>query len=101
MVLVRSGWTMSSVVAPRPDSLTVLLMHLEVTTVPILKMLECGASLKPPPVLKEPSDFKEALPPVDAWRSATRMSGAQCVMTSLVHLMLKWPADSWDSVPQV
>ena len=29
------------------------------------------------------------------------MTGAQCVMTSGVLLMLKWPADSWDSPPLV
>ena len=29
------------------------------------------------------------------------MSGVQCVMTSGVHLMLKWPADSWGSLPLV
>ena len=39
------------------------------------------------------------MPLVDVWRSATTMSGAQCVMTSGVHLMLKWPADSWDYPP--
>ena len=32
------------------------------------------------------------------WRSVTTMSGAQCVMTSGVLLMLMWSADSWDSV---
>jgi len=47
--------------------------------------------------LKEPSDCKEALPLRDVWRSATGMSGAQCVTTSGALLMLKWPADSWDS----
>ena len=50
---------------------------------------------------KEPSDFKEVLLPVDVWRYATTMSGAQCVMTSGVLLMLKWSADSWDSLPLV
>ena len=29
------------------------------------------------------------------------MSGAQCVMTSGMLLMLKWSADSWDSLLQV
>jgi hypothetical protein len=50
---------------------------------------------------KEPSDFKEALAVEDVWRSVTTMSGAQCVMMHGVLLMLKWPADSWDSLPQV
>ena len=45
MVLVRSGWTMSSVVELSPDSLTVLLMHWEPTTVSMLKMLECAVRL--------------------------------------------------------
>ncbi len=40
MELVRSGWTMSSVVELRPDSLTVHAMHWEATTVSMLKMLE-------------------------------------------------------------
>ncbi len=40
MGLVRSGWTMSSVVELRPDSLTVLPMHWVATTVSMLKMLE-------------------------------------------------------------
>jgi hypothetical protein len=35
------------------------------------------------------------------WNSATTMSGAQCVMTSGVLLMLMLYADSWDSLPQV
>jgi hypothetical protein len=38
---------------------------------------------------KEPSDFKEALPLVDVWRSATTTNGAQCVMTSGVLMMLE------------
>jgi hypothetical protein len=45
---------------------------------------------------KEPSDFKEVLPPVDVWRSATTTNGAQCVMTSGMLQMLKWLVDSWD-----
>ena len=51
--------------------------------------------------LKEPSDSKEALPLKDVWRSATAMSGAQCVMISGGLLMLKLHADSWDSQPLV
>ncbi len=51
--------------------------------------------------LKEISDFKEALPLVDGWKSATTMSGAQCVMTSGALWMLKWLADSWDCPVQV
>ena len=47
------------------------------------------------------SDFKEALPQEDVWRSATTMSGAQCAMMPGVLLMLRWPADSWDSLPLV
>ena len=49
------------------------------------------------PALKEPLDSKEALPLEDVWRSATTMSGAQCVMTYGGHLMPKLLADSWDS----
>ena len=37
----------------------------------------------------------------DVWRSATTMPGAQCAMTSGVHLMPLWCADSWVSPPQV
>jgi hypothetical protein len=91
---------MSSVVELRPGSLTALIYHWGPTTVDILKMLESGVS-EQPHALREPSDCKEALPPKGVWRSATIMSGAQCVMISLVLLMLKWPADSWDSLPQV
>ena len=40
MESVRSGWIMFSVLELRPDSLTVLLIQLEITTVPMLKMLE-------------------------------------------------------------
>ena len=46
---------------------------------------------------KEPSDFKEAMPLVDVWRSVTAMSGGPCVMTYGVMLMPMWSADSWDS----
>ena len=52
-------------------------------------------------VRKEPSDSKEARPPKDVWRSATTMSGAQCVMTSGIIMMPEWPADSLDSVALV
>ena len=48
---------------------------------------------------------------MDVWKSATDstvassepqfMSGVQCVMTSGMLLMLKWPADSWDLKQQV
>ena len=40
MVLDRYGWMRSSVVAVSPDSLTVLPIHLEPTTVATVKMLE-------------------------------------------------------------
>ena len=40
MVLLRSGWTMSTVVDLKPDSLTVLLIHWEATIAYTLKMLE-------------------------------------------------------------
>jgi hypothetical protein len=83
---------MSSVVELRPDSLTVLIYHWGPTTVVILKMLESGVQV----AFKEASDCKEAPVHKDVWRSATTMSGAQCVMTSGVLLMLKWPVDSWD-----
>jgi hypothetical protein len=46
---------------------------------------------------KEPSDFREAMPLVDVWRSATAISGVQCVMTCGALLMPMWLADSWDS----
>ena len=32
-----------------------------------------------------------------AIRIFTTLSGAQCVMTSGMLWMLKWPADNWDS----
>ena len=80
MVLDKSGWTMSSVVELKEDSLTVLLIHWEVTTVAILKMLE--SDVQEPHVPREPSDFKEVPALRDVWRSATPMSGEQCVMTS-------------------
>ena len=88
MVLVPlSGWIMSNVMALSPDSLTVLLVHLDPTTVITVTMLEL--SVLEPPALKETSDFKEALPLVDVWRSATIISGAQCVMTCGTVMMLK------------
>ena len=52
-------------------------------------------------VLKELSDSKEALPLKDVWRSATTMSGAQCVMMPGAMLMPEWPADSSDYLLQV
>jgi hypothetical protein len=90
-------------------------MHWGPTTVCIVKMLESGVKqvygilannyplffLIFQDALKVTSDCKEALPTVDVWRSATTMSGAQCVMTSGVLLMLKWHADSWDFFLQV
>jgi len=48
--------------------------------------------------LKEPSDCKEAMPLKDVWRSVSEIFGAQCVMTPLPLLMLKWSAGSWDSL---
>ena len=77
MVSARSGWMMWPVLGLRPDSLTVLTLVLEFTTASILKMLESHVTLH---ALKETSDYKEALPTVDVWRSATITSGAQCVM---------------------
>ena len=48
------------------------------------------------------SGFKEDLTrPTDVWRSATEMSGAQCVMISGALLMFRWRADSWDSLALV
>ncbi len=44
MELVRFGWITYTVMELRADSLTVLLIHLEVTTVRILKMLESDVS---------------------------------------------------------
>ena len=76
--MVRSGYLMSNVLELRPDSLTVLLIHWAYTTVITMKMLGQDVVL----VLLEPSDFKEAMPLVDVWRSATIISGGQCVMTN-------------------
>ena len=45
-------------------------------------------------VFKELSDCKETQPLVDVWKSATTMSGAQCVMIYGDLLMLKWHADN-------
>ena len=50
---------------------------------------------------KEPSDFKETMPLVDVWRSATTMSGRQCVMTYGTIWMLKLFVCSWDCLAQV
>ena len=81
MVLARSGWMMWPVLGLRPDSLTVLTLVLESTTASIVKMLESHVlELLAQHALKETSDYKEALPTVDVWRSATITSGAQCVM---------------------
>ena len=77
MVLARSGWMMWPVLGLRPDSLTVLTLVLESTTASIVKMLESHVELHA--LKKEASDYKEALPTVDVWRSATITSGAQCV----------------------
>ena len=93
MVLARSGWMMSGVLELRSDSSIVLLMHWVATTVDTLKMLESGA-LERLHALKEPSDFKGALPPMDVWKSATTMSGGRFVMICGVPVMPKLPADS-------
>ena len=71
----------------RPDFSIALLVDLEITTACIKMMLVYPALELP--VHKEPSDSKEAQPLQDAWKSATTMSGAQCVMTSLTPLMHK------------
>ena len=78
MVLLRSGWTMLTVEDLKQDSLTVLLIHWGAITVYTVKMLELGV----PAVFKVPSDFKEATALRDEWRSATTISGGQCVMIS-------------------
>ena len=52
-------------------------------------------------VLKEPSDFKEAMPLLDEWKCATIISGAQCVMTLGMMKMHKWLAGNWDSLKLV
>ena len=72
--------------------MTALLPHSELV-VHILKMWVCRVQQ----VLahREPSDSKEALAPQDVWRSATTMSGAQCVMTRGTIQMPGWLADSW------
>ncbi len=49
MELVRSGWTMSSVVELSPDSLTVLQIHWVATTVFMLKMPVLTALVSLPP----------------------------------------------------
>ena len=41
------------------------------------------------------------MPLADVWRSATTISGGQCVMISGVFKMPKWHVDSWDSPQQV
>ena len=46
--------------------------------------------------LREPSNFKEAISPVDVWRFATMVSGGWCVQTPGVKKMLELPVDSWD-----
>ena len=52
-------------------------------------------------VLKETSDFKEAIPLRDVWRSATMVPGAQCVMTCGAHQMLELSVFSWNYQVQV
>ena len=86
MVSIQSGWPVSSVVGLNPDWL-IALQFLEAIDVPIFKMLEWG--VLEPVALKEPSDFKEALPLVGVWRSAATMLGAQYVMMDGTLLMLK------------
>ena len=87
------------VVALSPDSLTVLQVQLEPYSVVTGMMLEL--SVMEPPALKELSDFKEALPLVDVWRSATTISGERCVMTCGTAVMLKWHVDSLDFLQMV
>ena len=76
------------------------MLDLEITIVCIQMMLESDA-LELLFALKEPSDFKEALQLVDVWRSATTISGAQCVMISGVLLMLELHVYNWDYQVQV
>ena len=45
-------------------------------------------------MFREQSDFKLAQTLVDVWRSATMISGVQCVMMNGTLLMLKLCADS-------
>ena len=97
MEWVRSGYLMSSVLELRQDLLTVIPIHWECTTVIIMKMLVWCVKC----VHKEPFDFKEAIPLVDVWRSATTTSGAQSVMTSGVLKRLKLFAATLDMKQQV
>ena len=78
---------MSNAVELSPDLLTALLLLEAITDVRTVKMLERG--VPGPLALKEPSDFKEALPLKDVWRSAMPMSGAQCVMMDGIPPMPK------------
>ena len=43
---------------------------------------------------KEPSDYKEAMPLRDVWRSATTISGGQCAITTLIPGIIQMPESS-------
>ena len=49
----------------------------------------------------EASDFEAAQTPVDGWRSAIVVSGAQCVMIYGVLRMPELHVDNWDCPQQV
>ena len=78
---------MSAVLGLNPDSLTVLLVHWALTTALVLEWNAVNPSAL---ASRGTSDFKEVLLIVQVvWRSATTMSGVQCVMTPGADLMLK------------
>jgi hypothetical protein len=80
---------MCDVMELRPDLRTVHILVMEPTTVFTLKMLELVVD-----VFKVPSDFKEVMLLVAAWRSATTIPGAQCVRTGGTIKMLESSAGS-------
>ena len=91
------GWMRSDAQDLRAGLLTVLLILWELKTALTVKMLECGVlGLSSPLALKGPLDYKGALPLRDVWKSATAMSGAQCVMICGELRMHKLSAGSWD-----
>ena len=113
MVLDRSGWTMFSVMELRPDSLTVLIFQLELTTVTTLKMLESDVSIQVKLsnfmivianilsiqqlgfVVRVTSDSKEVpLLSKDVLKFVITISGGLYVMISGEFLMLKLCADN-------
>ena len=61
----------------------------------ILRMLVSAVWITPlHSALKETSDFKEATAVMDVWKSATTISGGQCVIHPGTILMLVLHADN-------